>query len=614
MFKKILRHLRDERGQALLIVLGIASVVMILMMALMSSTDAEVKNSKSNQAKQNLTWVARSSRNIVEECFNQYIWGPLASGIENKDRVDEGTVLDALLDDDPLYVVECALGITRQETNAIRFYIDLSDPDGVVLDDLASGQVIRNELDDERAFIAQIRLEPGGPAHISEDNSTYVFPLNFEARVRNEVAVQQTSVNSGFSRDTSVAHGNLTMYIRRGSFCIYTLFMERTSGVILTGADYIEGDVHTNGSWEFMQNPGTVITGRATQTNRYAYFHYNNRKYSVEGSQYPPNETNPSKIRVKPTFGRGFYRNVPKISLPVDLSEFREGVLGGGSAPSSRGVYLPVKDGAIVPGKGIYIKDNASIELTQGNLSQTYVIKQSDTTYNYIYTITTNYATENTAATTTYSYEKRRKSNNKLEDSSGPTTYAGTFKVGGENRGPENAIYVNGSITGINGQLDENTSLSICAYGQVTVNGNITLEKPEDTTAPHRFGLLSESSNVVLDLGAGNNNPPRYIDIHGSIMTPNGKFEVCSTLRNKYIYPYDTNNPQDKAKVRIFGGIISKELGATESGKYGYGTFWQHDKRLLFDPPPLFPKLESVKMSTDAPSGQSTLQWIWIND
>ena len=125
---------------------------------------------------------------------------------------------------------------------------------------------------------------------------------------------------------------------------------------------------------------------------------------------------------------------------------------------------------------------------------------------------------------------------------------------------------------------------------------------------------------MTVDFGKeGNKKPPKDIYLDASIMTPHGVFSLCEELQRAVVYP-ELND--GKGRLHIWGGIISDRLGATEKTvqNQGYGLKAEYDNRLMYDPPPLFPKLESCKMTTDKPgsigsggpgSGESTIQWIW---
>lgn len=590
---KFLKRLKDERGQTLLIILGVASVVMILIMALMAFTSAEVKDARSNQTEQNLIWVGRSARTIVQERFTKFLYGPLATGVENKARIDDDKLELAVLTDDPLRILEHALCVARQEAGEIRFRVDLSDTEnGMVYDVLGSGEVVTNNLDEDRQFDAMVTIKPGGPAHFSDDGTMYVFPIRFESTVHCLTRTKSTPTTSGFSRETMKGGGSFAMFIRRSSFCRYLLFMESASGVYLTTNDELDGPIHTNGNWNFMDNPGAKMHGRVTQTDEYAGYYANGSLKKVKGEHYPPNEKDPKKIKVKPTFDRGFYRGVPRIDLPQNLGAFKAGVLNGRTAPPSNGVSLPERansDGSLRldPG-GIYVKGDAVVQLQQGANTQTYIIEQTYGNKKYVTIITCDYTTNSTSYVQTIQG---------VQTSS--KTYQGVFCVNPDSAAAQNALYVDGRIDGLNGQLDENTRLSICASGEVVVNGDIKYER-QDVNASNRLGILSENGNVVVDFGYATPQYDVYID--GSIMTPKGCFEVRNNLRNR----------TGLGKIYLFGGIISKQLGATESsGGRGYGTASHYDARLQFDPPPLFPEPGNFDMSLDAPTGQDTLQWLW---
>ena len=145
-----------------------------------------------------------------------------------------------------------------------------------------------------------------------------------------------------------------------------------------------------------------------------------------------------------------------------------------------------------------------------------------------------------------------------------------------------------------------------------------TLLTPGNTS--RRIAIVSFASNVTVDFGKeGNQKPPKDIYLDASIMTPHGMFSLCEELQRAVVYP-ELND--GKGRLHIWGGIISDRLGATEKTvqNQGYGLKAEYDNRLMYDPPPLFPKLESCKMTTDKPgsigsggpgSGESTIQWIW---
>lgn len=357
------RLLKDQRGQALLTVLAVASVVLMLITIILLNAGNEARVARQNQVSQSVAWVGRSARAIVQERLTNLIYGRVSQGIQLKARENE--LINCLVGNDSLRILEYADGITRQQSDQIRLRVDLSgSSDGISLD---TGAAVLNGLDDDRQFDALITIQPDGAPHYSDNGQEYVFPYRFDVVLSSSTRLRTTA-----QRETVAGSGSMSLYLKRGSFCKYLLFMESSDGVYLTQNDSFDGPIHTNGAWNFMDNPGADCRGVVTQVSKTSCFASSWNK--ADADHWPPKEKNPNKMKVRPLFALGFFRGVPRIELPSNMNDFRTGVLSNRQKSDIKTCDINMPDGD-PPKGGLYISGDASVRLEQGDESQTYTIE-----------------------------------------------------------------------------------------------------------------------------------------------------------------------------------------------------------------------------------------------
>ena len=174
----------------------------------------------------------------------------------------------------------------------------------------------------------------------------------------------------------------------------------------------------------------------------------------------------------------------------------------------------------------------------------------------------------------------------------GPTTIVlkddGTMDVTNSHRGwvnentplPENgALFVNGGnldISGIlNGQLSVGTNRSIVIPDNITYNTN----PRTDPTSTDTLGLIAEKDVVI------SRNAPHDLEIAASVMALGDSFTVEEYWQGPA-----------KGTLSVYGGIIQDERGpvgtfnaSTNTKVSGYSKDYQHDTRLMNNPPPFYP-------------------------
>ena len=265
-----------------------------------------------------------------------------------------------------------------------------------------------------------------------------------------------------------------------------------------------------------------------------------------------------------PTFGAGFERAVPSISMPSTTTATRQGEAalglpsGSGIPPLSPGVHLGTSGGAMTG--GIYINGNAAMTMGAGTNTATYTIVQGSTTT----TVTVNYASRQTT----------------VQDGSGaPTTYSGV---------PSGMIYTDGILTSLSGTVQRDSQVTVAATGDVQITNNIMYQDYTAGPAPSAegtanvLGILSWSGNVRIGATA-----PNDINVHATVMTPNGEFRVDN---------YSTG--PSRGIATILGGVIENTYGAFGtfgSRNTGYGRNFVYDTRMGRGmAPPFFPTIGRV--------------------
>jgi hypothetical protein len=208
---------------------------------------------------------------------------------------------------------------------------------------------------------------------------------------------------------------------------------------------------------------------------------------------------------------------------------------------------------------GIYIQGDATLAMSViGNDRAVYTITQGGTTT----TVRADYSSNQTL----------------IKSGGGPwTTYSGL---------PNGMIYAEGNLTSLSGTVQKDSKVTVAAKNTITITNHITYENytagtpPSAAGATNVLGILAWQGNVLIGTGT-----PNDINIHATVMTPNGEFAVQD---------YATRGAQGTAT--LLGGVIQKTYGAFHifSGdgtlSSGYGRNFVYDTRMGQGmAPPFFP-------------------------
>ena len=435
MRKDRVRAKRTERGASTVgIALALGIVVVGLGIAVLMSTDTQVRLSFFDLKRVDSDWALRSSIKLVEEAWKRYIGiervnattfrGTVYEDVERYSR-DQG-LIDAITlaanNNDPNYSLLVLLyetlntsvnpnttamprsliyqvDLTRDRPGFTNFRPNLDASDGIVFvaqqnndgsitvinsvdnpDNDNDYDIIWNNIDNNgnRQFNAIITVTADGAPHYSSDNVFFVFPVKFELALTVRVQGGRDTVQK-----TVRGLGSCSFYVYRRSFAEYLIFSDifttesRGSIIIPRGFTY-SGPVHTNTRFSFTGDPqGAIFNDWVSQVNKTAIF--NGKEEPVEGS-----EERLSYNNCAPTFNKGFSKGVAAITPPTtaDLGDIPGTVQAGAAAPTATGVYLRTtgktwNTGDTLERGGIYIKgDVASLTLSQGERQQTYTITQ----------------------------------------------------------------------------------------------------------------------------------------------------------------------------------------------------------------------------------------------
>lgn len=344
--------------------------------------------------------------------------------------------------------------------------------------------------------------------------------------------------------------------------------------VWFTSRTIFRGPVHSNDELAFAYTP--TFTDQVSSSANTALFYNNGNNRRLNANSNPPNDT--------PIFQRGFIRGVPQINLPPSTDTQLSASLGGtytGTFPNEnqRNQYirqmlgLPINNNpppngiytqTILNGGGIYVQGNATIQFGIDSQNRAvYTITQGANTY--VFTID--------------------ESQNKTFVRIG----ANTIEI---NRIPNGVIYVNGEINSLNGTIQRNQRITLCARNNITINNHIRYQDDplSNPNAINILGILSENGNILIDpipnhTDADPSDPDLDFEIDATLMAPGGVVQVVN---------YDTRASQ--GDVILTGGIISNFYGAFGtfgSGgtpRTGYGRQFWYDYRMREGyAPPFFP-------------------------
>lgn len=374
--------------------------------------------------------------------------------------------------------------------------------------------------------------------------------------------IDATATDGGLNRQVNL-QGIFSVQVQNDNFARYALFTNRQqnaagSNVWFTNRTNFTGPVHTNGTFNFANNPSGSFTGTVTSVGTKAQYYNGGRPVLLNADR--------NQDRDVPTFGGGFERGVPAIPMPSTTTKDRQaeaalGLASGSGVPVlSTGVYLGTSGGNMTG--GIYIKDNATMSMSASANAATYTITQGSTTT----TVTVNYSSNQTTIRV---------------GSGAPTSYNGV---------PNGMIYAEGSLTSLSGTVQQDSQVTVAASGDVVITNNIMYQNytggatPSAEGTTNLMGIMSWNGNVRIGTSA-----PNDINVHATVMTPNGEFRVDN---------YNTGSSRGTAT--ILGGVIENTYGAfgtfSSSGRQtGYGRNFVYDTRMGRGmAPPFFPTIGAV--------------------
>ncbi len=346
------------------------------------------------------------------------------------------------------------------------------------------------------------------------------------------------------------------------------------TNVWFTSRTIFRGPVHSNSELAFAYTP--TFTDQVSSSANTALFYNNGNNRRLNADSNPPNDT--------PIFQRGFIRGVPQINLPSSTDTQLSASLGGtytGTFPNEnqRNQYIrqmlglsvnnnPPPNGiytqTILNGGGIYIQGDATIQFGIDPQNRAvYTITQGSNTY--IFTID----------------DAQNKTFVKIGTN--------TIEINGL---PNGVIYVNGQVNSVNGIIQRNQKITLCARNNITINNHIKYEDDplNNPNAVNILGILSENGNILIDppsthSDADPSTPDLDLEIDATLMAPNGIVQVVN---------YDTRSP--RGNVILTGGIISNfygafgTFGAGGTPRTGYGREFWYDYRMREGyAPPFFP-------------------------
>jgi hypothetical protein len=424
--------------------------------------------------------------------------------------------------------------------------------------------------------------------HVNPSSGQYQCTLTVDSRVapassvsalgtmatlfRYRYAITGTGTESGVTRTVSL-DGTFSVLVQQDNFARYALFTNTQGGVYFAQGFNYYGPVHTNGQFNFMQNPGAHFWDTVTSVNTKA-------KYgNSPGSPIELAADHNGTIDV-PIFDKGLTRGVASIPMPSTTTGDAQKTIaltGFSGSTSPNGAYLGYS-GTNMTG-GIYVKGDASVSLSvpSTGIAQ-YTIAQGATTW-------------------TVQVDKANNQTKIKKNSGSYTTYTGL---------PNGMFYVEGNVTGLAGTLEKDTQLTLAASNDVTITGNLKYENYTASSPPsaegttNLMGILSWNNSIHIGTSA-----PNDVNIHATLMTPNGQVIVDN---------YDTTAVRGTAT--ILGGVIQDSYGAfgLSSGgsiTHGYARNFVYDKRMSQGmAPPYFPTIGKAASTltgiTDRPNWRQT--------
>lgn len=390
-----------------------------------------------------------------------------------------------------------------------------------------------------------------------------------------------------------VSTGTLRLSAERGSFTDYLMYTNRhtsASGgsIWFTTRTQFDGRVHTNGKLRFAFQPR--FDDAVSSVSQTAWY-YNERNGSSNPLELDADHN--SSVDV-PTFGGGFSRGVPNVSLPANAYGQMNAALGLNAANTTNpdattiNTQLGLGNGALPPSDGVYLANTAGALtgglFVQGELDkcllavdalgrQVYVLHQGGSVDSVIV---------DRGANTT------RQVHNGV-----PTTFTGV---------PLGILYVTGGIDDLRGPdrnngnvvpaLAQQTKLLITAEDDIVLRRDVTCKDFDLGT--NVLGIYSAEGSVRVGSGAPND---MHLDAFVMAAGDYGVFAVD-----------DYDNRVLRGMFHLRGGMVSEYYGAFgqfngSDATSGYGRNFVYDNRGLI--PPYFPSTSRFTANNPTPVRES---------
>jgi len=388
--------------------------------------------------------------------------------------------------------------------------------------------------------------------------------------------IEATGTMANLSKSVRLI-GDFTVSVQRDNFAKYALFTNRQqtpsgSNVWFTSNTNFAGPIHTNGRYNIYGNPSGTFDGIVTQQEQRARFYNNGWTVLID-------DDHNSTIDV-PTFNSGFTRDADAISLssPVQEQDLIDQALGG-SSYSTNGIYVPNSSGTLTG--GIYVRGDCTVTMD--------VDVNNNARYEVIQGGTTKYITVD------------RPNNQTSVETLGEGTEVLVGVPDGED-GVGTILYASGTISDLNGTVQEDTKVTVSSGEDIIIQDNILYSSytpavgnpgdvgyvpPNADSADNLLGIVSWGGDVRIGTSA-----PDDVNVHGTILASNGIFTV-DQYSNQWVGPRGTST--------LLGGVISDSYGAfglfsgsTGNQLSGYGRNFVYDGRMMTgSAPPYFPTLNT---------------------
>ena len=500
---------------------------------------------------------------------------------------------------------------------ASKFEVLAANPDGQPILGTAVFTLAPHAGDSNACWPSNVTTCQVGGKTVTNDYDydwTFAYPY--------EVTVQ--GISSGGEQEEIVEKGTILYASTTGTtaagnspnFAVWAAFITNYApciGALVPGA--MSGPFFTGGQWGFgnYSNPGYTFTGSVQQVGT------NVSWYPGSGCTQSP--TLPKGMK-SPNFEAGpLVTGANPIVPPSNSYNQEQAVLDGKGAPPctaapcspdpaptqtemnqvlktvsgtsypssgtpSSGVYLPYYTSGTSPsgqtctaskpcfgsspsvaggdgsGGGFYVQGNASVTLTAttdtgGNNTQTYSITQGGTT--------TKIVVDDATGTTTVSSGATSVTLQGVPTQLDPNTGAPITQTDPSgNPVDPTMVYVNGTITGLSGTVQNNTGVTITGTSNIDINGNLTYAQepvsvPSDTlsstTNAGVIGVYTATGNIVLSSPYSNNN----LEVDGSLAAIGGSCasNSCGFTVSGSINTF--NNVGGQIQTNIFSANMSAE-------------------------------------------------------